>query len=365
MNSKKRKERKQMITVAVAAAVLLVLIVLYFVITNTANGNDGTDTTDTLPTNIDIGTFAVADENYNDLTAIEYTYKDETVSLEYTGKKWILKDDPDFPLDEEKVFYMAQSISDYGGFRRLAYTDTSIEDYGFDEPLYDISATYTDDGDEYTNRFRVGDQNKLTGYYYFYKDGSDYVYMINNTLFTYYSYLKNDLFVSYDVPDPDLKDINALTLFTPDSGEDGIKIEIPDEPAKETEDGTIEYSAAEKIMAELFHELHLDYRHHAAYGIDGKKLADYGLDTPALTVKLDYLRYQSVATEEGTSSAQISFEDTFTVHFGDKFTVTEKDEDGKETATEKIYFMTEYSSVVYSADYAAYLAIATAAGIVK
>ncbi len=351
-----------MITVAVCAAVLLVLIIVYFAVTNAVNGTDGTETETTEPL-MDIGTFAVADENYAEITAITYKYSGQTMSIELSGDKWILTDDPDFPLDEEKIFYMAQAISDYGGFRRLAYTEDSIENYGFDEPMFDISATYkSSEGEEHTNRFRIGDKNALTGYYYFYQDGSDYVYMVNDTLFTYFSYVKNDLFVSYDTPSPDLDDINSLTLT---AGDKTVEIEIPEAPAEEDEDGKINYSPAELIMAEIEHGLHLDFLHAEEYGVSDEKLADYGLDSTALTVKLDYVRYQSVATEEGTSDAQMAFDDTFTVHFGDKFTETVKNDDGKETTLEKIYFMTDYSNIVYSADYASYLEITTAVGIEK
>ena len=358
MNSRKRKERKQMITVAIAAAILLLLIVLYFVVTNNVGG-DETETTDTPPI-MDIGTFTVADEDYTELTALSYTYKDETIEFELADGKWILSDDPDFPLNEEKLFYMAQAISDYGGFRRLNYTESSITDYGFDKPIFDISATYTSEDGTYTNRFRIGNQNALTGYYYFYQDGSDYVYMVNNAIFAYYSYVKADLFVSYDVPDPNVKDITAMTVT---SGDSVIELEIPESAATKNEDGTIEYSPVEKIMAAMFYGLHLEYRYAVDYNVTDEEKVTYGLDSPSLSVKLDYVRYQDVTTESGTSGAQISFDDTFTVHFGSKFTVTETDDDGKETTKEKIYYVTDYSDVVYSADYATYLEIAVAAGL--
>lgn len=362
MNSKKRKERKQMITVAVAAAILLLLIVVYFAVTNTIGSGDKTDTTDTQPL-MDIGTFTVADEDYTELTALSYTYQGETISFELSEDCWIISDDPEFPLDEAKLFYMAQSISDYGGFRRLNYTEDSITAYGFDKPLFDITATYTNDEGTYSNRFRIGNQNALTGYYYFYQDGSDYVYMVNNAIFAYFSYTKADLFVSYDVPDPDVEDITAMTVT---SGDSVIELEIPESAATKNEDGTINYSPVEKIMAALFFDLHLEYRYAVDYSVTDEEKVTYGLDSPSLSVKLDYIRYQDVTTESGTSGAQISFDDTFTVHFGNKFTeITEmgSSEDDAAEGKEKIYYMTEYSDVVYSVDYATYLEIIAAAGL--
>lgn len=360
MNSKKRKERKQMISIAVAAAILLLLIILYFVITNSVNGNDGdTDTTDTQAP-MDIGTFTIADENYAELSALSYSYSGETLNFELSDNKWVIKEDPEFPVDQQKIFYMAQSVSDYGGFRRLSYTDSCLEAYGLDEPLYDISATYTNDSGTHTNRFRIGDKNALTGYYYFYQDGSSYVYMVNNSIFQYFSYMKSDLFVSYEVSGPEVKDMTALTVT---AGENVIEIEIPESAAVKDEDGNIEYSPAEKIMSAMYHELRLKYKYCVDYSVTDAEKAEYGLDTPALSVKLDYVRYQSVSTEEGTSGAQISYDDTFSVHFGNKFTEVTKDEDGKESTVEKIYFVTDYSDIVYSADYATYLEILVAAGL--
>ncbi len=366
MNSRKRKERKQMLTVAIFAAVLLLLIVVYFIITNTINGADGGETTDTDPL-MDIGTFTVIDENYAELTAISYTYAGETLTFNLSGTSWVLEDDPDFPADQVKLAYMAQAVSDYGGFRRIEYTDASIENYGFDEPKFDISATYTDEkGESHTNRIRIGDQNSLTGYYYFYLDGSDYVYMVNSSLFEYFSYSKLALFTSYETPDPDVEDMLALSISSPNLDADKIDIEIPEAAAEEDENGKIEYSPAENIMSALYHDLHLDANHCVAYGVTDEEASKYGLDLPVLTVELDYLRYQVVSTEEGTSDAEISFEDSFTVYFGDKFTETATDEDGKETTLEKIYFTSAYNTeIVYSADYAAYLEILAAAGLAE
>ncbi len=349
-----------MLTIAIAAAVLLLLIVVYFIITNSANeANGDTETTDTEAL-MDIGTFTILDEDYSDITEISYTYQGETFKFELSGDKWVLKDDPDYPIDQEIVFYMAQSISDYGGFRRLEYTDSCIEKYGFDEPLYDISVTYTDSDGSHTNRVRIGDQNSLTGYYYFYQDGSNYVYMVNNSIFSYFSYLKTDLFVTYELPTPEVKDITAMSVT---AGGETLELDIPEVAATEDEDGNINYSEVELIMNTVCRGLHFGYQYYVDYNVTDEKNIEYGLDDPALTVAVDYVKYQSVSTEDGTSNAQISYDASFSVYFGNMFTVTSTDSDGNETISEKIYFTTDFSDIVYFADYTTYLEVLVHTGL--
>lgn len=344
MNSRKRKERKQIITLGICALAILLLIVVYSAVKNA--DRDESEESDTLEL-MDIGTFTIIDENYSLITALSYTYNGATLSFRIEDGKWVLDGEEDYPLDQEKLVYMSQAISDYGGYRRLTYKEGNDASYGFDDPLYDITATYYESsGDEtYSRRYLIGDQNSLTGYYYFREVDSDYIYMVNDALFSYFAYSKNQLFESVSTPSPELSDIKSLKVITPEKETD---VEIPEAEAEADEDGNIVYSSAERIMNVIHQKIKLNYSNNVDYGVGEAKMAEYGLDSSAMKIVIDYTYYREVSTEEGTSSAKVAYDAEFTLLLGARATVSSVDSEGNETEREIVYVAVEGSDTVYS-----------------
>ncbi|MCD8311460.1 MAG: DUF4340 domain-containing protein [Firmicutes bacterium] len=397
MNSKKRKEMRQIRTIIISAVVLLLLIVVYFVITNVSTDDDDDDTTETAEG--EEGTFTIIDEDYTDMTALSYTYSGETVSMHVSddGTEWLLDDDESYPLNQETVYYMAAAISDYGGYRRLDYVEDNFSVYGFDDPTYEITATYTDDdGDEYTNHCYVGAENSLTGYYYFWVEDDTYVYMVGDALFEYYSYTLATLFVGEDVPTPDVDDIISLEIeydgttyevdlaveeetTAEDTSSDDTSSDdtSSDDTSSDEDDGDAPVNV---IMSGLQYDIHLTYTYNVAYGVDEDGMVEYGLDDPTATLTLHYYDYVDVDTDDGVSSASIQQEITFVLYFGDTFTVTEEtssDEDttsedtsseedatsSEDTTTEYIYIAADGSECVYRMLYEDFVTMLAAAGV--
>ncbi len=344
MNSKKRKERKQIITLVISAVVILLLVVLYAVIMNETKGDDEDESTELEL--MDIGTFTVIEENYAYMTKLSYTRYGQTIDLEVKNGEWILSDDEDFPLDMQKVIYMTQAISDYGGYRRIEYKESSFDTYGFNDPEFVFVATYyeTDGEETYTRKYYFGAKNELTGYYYFYEEGADYVYMVSNALISYFDYTKTDLFKTETVPCPELEDIDSVEV-TIDGGE-AVLLEVPEAAATENEDGTINYSAVEVILDTFNLDIKLKYDTCVKYAISEDDLEDYGLVSPALKIAMDFTSYESVSTEDGTSGAQIARDDSFTILFGDTFVETAGDEDDVDEV-EYVYMTVLGSDIVY------------------
>ncbi len=323
-----------MITLGICALVIIALVIIYAVIMNMSDEGGGEDTTG-MQDLADIGTFTVIDENYSLITKLSYTYNGNTLSFYIEDGKWHLQNDEDFPLDQDKLVYMSQAISDYGGYRRLLYSEDKLASYGFDKPLFDITATYyeSDGENTYDKHYLFGNKNELTGYYYFWEEGSDYIYMVNDAIFQYFKYVKSQLFVTVKVPSPSLGDIQKITVTDSDGEHD---IEIPETAAKADENGNYNYSAAEIIMNTLFTDVKLTYDTHKDYAVGSDKMAEYGLSDPSLRITVDYTEYRTIATEEGTSSAQAAYDATFTVIFG-------------KTDGDTVYVTTEGSDTVYGA----------------
>lgn len=335
MNSKKRRERQQMITVGVIFAVLLLLLAAYFIIRNAVTGS-GEDT-GAAGNGGDIGqtgTFQIIDENYFEATAIEYKYEGEDIKLNLVNKEWVLEDDPKFPIEQSTVIEMAQAVSDYGGFAEIVYDKSRDSAYGIDDPMLDVSVTYSG---ERTRRFLMGAQNSATGYYYFYEVGSSVIYAVNDSIMTYFRFLKTDLFDDTVTPTPESKDILALTVEY-----DGGKYEF-DAEKDGSVDGTNEEHPVNRIMSSMPKQANLQYTDLAAYGVGEDELSKYGLDAPSLRVVLKYKEYSTItAGEEGSSSAQISKDIEFVFLFGSRVTEGEGEDE-----RELVYVTEEGSGTVY------------------
>ncbi len=336
MNSKKRRERKQLITVIVVFAVLLALLAVYFVIRNTTAG-EGSETGDNGADVGQSGTFQIIDEDYLEVTAIKYKYEGEELDLRLKDRRWVLEDDPKFPVEQATVIEMAQAISDYGGFAEIVYDESRRSAYGIDDPKLDVSVTYSEDGKDRTRRFIMGAQNKTTGYYYFYEEGSSEIYAVNDSIMPYFSFLKADLLAETVPPTPQSKDILALTVEY-----DGGKFEFDAE-----KDGAVsgdeEDDPVNLIMSSMPKTANLQYPDLAAYGVDEDGLSEYGLDEPSLRIVLKYKEYSTVPTgEDGSSSAQISKDVEYVFLFGSLVTEGEGDD-----ARELVYVAEEGSGTVY------------------
>lgn len=337
MNSKKRRERKQMITLAVVAAVVLLLVIVYFIVRN-ATSDGGEETQPKLPEIGETGTFTIVDENYMNVTSLSYKYNDTELKFHIEDSKWVLDEDTSFPLDQEKLVHMSQAISDFGGYGRYVYDKDRASSYGTDDPMFDISVTYIENGGDstHTRRFLIGKQNAVSGYYYFYEDGDKSIYTINDAIFQYFRYTKESLFAATAAPSPDAGDVIALTVeydggvYAYDAETDGVT---------DNEDSD---SPVIKIMAAMPKSPQLQYGALEAYGADDEKYAEYGLADPAMRVVLKYKEYTSVSTSDGGSSAQMSKEQEFVMLFGDRFTVGEGDD-----AVEYVYVSEEGSGIVY------------------
>ncbi len=351
MNSKKRRERKQIITLAVSMAVIILLVVIYFIVRNAVNGGEGNDTDDKLGEIGELGSFTVVDEDYQKITKLSYKYNNETLNLHIEDGRWQLDGDKNFPVDQEKLVYMSQAISDYGGIQRFEYDEKNTSLYGFDDPKFDISATYIgeDGGEDRTRRFMIGNENKVTGYYYFYEDGGKYVYMVTDSIFKYFMYVKMDLFYGTKMPFPDVDDIIELEASFNDvsykfNADQDTDIDIKDEN-----------STLKRIMDSMPTSSQLSYPMVAEYGVDEPGLEKYGLKEPELTVRLKYKEYKSVSASDGGSSAQMAKEMEFVMQFGDFVTEGEG-----ENAKTYVYACAKDTGIVYKIDAESYNGIYSA-----
>lgn len=138
------------------------------------------------------GTIPLSSFAVEDLTALEYTWQGETVSLSYDGTDWTLSDDPDYHLDQTKCDAMAAALADLKAKRRL--DPQPGEDYGFAVPLLTVTVTAAGQ----TDTFTFGDTNTITGDVYLQKEGEEAVYTAASAKAGCFEYGKADLFEPFN-----------------------------------------------------------------------------------------------------------------------------------------------------------------------
>ena len=138
------------------------------------------------------GTIPLSSFAVEDLTAIQYTWQGQTVSLAYEEGVWTLADDPDYHLDQTKCDTMAAALADLKAKRRLEAP--AGEDYGFAAPLLTVTVTAAGQ----TSTFTFGDTNTVTGDIYLQKAGDGAVYTAAAAKAGCFEYGKAELFEPFN-----------------------------------------------------------------------------------------------------------------------------------------------------------------------
>ena len=135
---------------------------------------------------IPLSTFAA-----EDLEQIEYTYNGQTYTLQYSGGRWQLAQDPAYHLDESACNTMRTALMALAAKRSL--TPQAGEDYGLDSPQ--LTVTVTAAGQSTTLTF--GAENPVTGDLYVQKAGDDAIYTVSGNKAACFQLDKAGLFGSF------------------------------------------------------------------------------------------------------------------------------------------------------------------------
>lgn len=186
----------------------------------------------------------LCDFSDKEITNIAYTYNGTELSFTSDNGQWKYDADGEFPVTQNTVTSMIESISTVMATRKLdGAEDASV--YGFDSPM--LIATVTADGSNYS--FEVGDLNSYSGTYYL--RYNEELYMTDETLVTVFSKNLYDYLTTTDLPD--LENIISFTV-------DG----------KEITDETVVADLTESYD-QLIRGNVADYRSKESYGFDGNQ----------------------------------------------------------------------------------------------
>lgn len=175
---------KQRVLLALLAAAVLLGAALWAVTRSNAKAEQAASAA--AEGSIPLSTFAA-----EDLEQIEYTYNGRTYTLQYSGGRWQLAQDPAYHLDESACNTMRTALMALAAKRSL--TPQAGEDYGLDSPQ--LTVTVTAAGQSTTLTF--GAENPVTGDLYVQKAGDDAIYTVSGNKAACFQLDKAGLFGSF------------------------------------------------------------------------------------------------------------------------------------------------------------------------
>lgn len=220
------------------------------------------------------GEYAVADVTNDNLTAMEWTYNDQTITLQKTDTGWQNASDAAYPLDQQKAQTLADTLTQMKGTRELT-GDLTLSDYGLAQPAFTVKAT-TKDGA--TVEYLMGDATALTSEYYVKVSGKDAIYTVADSLSDVFSKGLNELAQLETIPA--IGEMSHVAL----SGALDQTYDAQSERWART--GTQEWSDTAQIEALNDEIKALAFDSLVTYSADTAKMAEYGLaDGQTLTVE--------------------------------------------------------------------------------
>lgn len=128
------------------------------------------------------------------VTSVSWTYQEESLTFSYDGESWTYAEDDKFPLNENYLNTMMNSISSISVSKTIEAPE-DLSQYGLEEPVCTVSVT-TDE----TLTFQFGDTASLADAQYF-TCGDGNVYLVDTSIASCFYYGLYDLIETETVPE--------------------------------------------------------------------------------------------------------------------------------------------------------------------
>ena len=241
-------------------------------------------------------TIAVYTVTAEDIDPLAWDYEGESLSFDYDGSVWSYTDDADFPLQQSYLSAMTSAVSEITATKVIEAVD-DLAEYGLDEPVCSITVT---SGDAATT-IDIGDETSLDSLRYV-SVGDGNVYLVSSDLLTNFSCGLYDL-VSMESR-PDMSDLVSLRVERPsgtlvidyleDSG-----LAYTDRYSYFAEDGEDYVTLGSEPAYNFIYQITgLSWSSCVNYAAGDEALSACGLDSPSVTVTVDYIETTEVETNE-------------------------------------------------------------------
>lgn len=256
---------------------------------------------------------------------------------------WLWDEDENFPVSEEKINDLLEPFQALGA----AFIIEDVEDfgqYGLDDPVCTIQLSTEDQDYE----IKLGDYSKMDSQRYV-SIGDGNVYLVKHDPLDEFNATIRNLIDHDEVPDLDR--VTGISF----SGAEHYSISYEEENANTYREEDVCFARqngkslpldTDRVRDYLDYIGYLNLTDYVTYNATEEELSTYGLDTPELTVTVDY-----TVEEDGTERS-----DTFVLNISrdpeEKKASEEQEEDGEEEIT--AYARVGDSKIVYQISSAGY-----------
>lgn len=303
---------------------------------------------------ISISGEVVLDIDSADVTALAWTYDNESLAFHKDGDGWTYDDDAAFPVDAEKIQALLSYFSEMGAAFIIEDAD-DLGQYGLDDPACTITIT-TDDGETTIN---LGDYSTMDQQRYL-STGDGNVYLVTSDPLSAYEIALADMIDNDDLPAFD--QVERISISGPEDYEvvyqayeaENTTTICADDVYYKQDGDTLAPLDTEKVEQYLAAVSGLSQDTYVTYNATDDDLAAYGLDDPELTLHVDY-------TDDEDESATF----TLTMSRDPETKAAAAEDDAEDTAGEgatdsdkvKAYVRIGDSSIIYEISETSYNAL--------
>ncbi len=155
------------------------------------------------------GHFALTARTAEELTGLNWTANDTDFAFNYLDGAWVKADEASFPVDQEAVQGLADTLLALAGTRQLDGI-TSLGDYGLETPAFTVTATWSDGS---ATTYTVGDETPFgDGWYLSLSDQNSIAYVIVDDLADDFDVTRTALAMMETLPTADT--VTRITVGT-------------------------------------------------------------------------------------------------------------------------------------------------------
>ena len=230
------------------------------------------------------------------IAELSYASPDGEIHLIKENDTWKLLKEKEFPVNQTYVEDMIEGIVHISSTREIK-GESDLSQYGIKKPSLSINVRLKD-GDNII--LKVGYKVPGNGGYYMKVEGKDSIYVVSDSVYTPFSYKKNELMALEDAPSLSSDNITKLSVK---NGDRTFEMEYKDDQwtiLKPYESKVpANYSEAAALLDNYSDFTYKEGAEYKAYD-----LTEYGLNKPAATVTVSYTGGEDAGEGESDASAK-------------------------------------------------------------
>lgn len=229
------------------------------------------------------------------ITSISYEKDGQKLSFIKEDGTWYDADDKHFPLNQDSLTTMTNTLGAVSATRKLENPE-QLSEYGLDSPVMTVRYTASDNKEA---EFMLGSTNDAAGGTYLKMSGDDAVYLVSSD---FAGAFQSDIYQMADMESFPTITSDNITDIAIHSGSQTLEIKNDSEGGRTVfENGKEQENCAESSVTQLVNTVTgITFKSHVDY--DCKDLSKYGLDQPIADISVDYTATETVSSGSTESS---------------------------------------------------------------